>query len=85
MAEMKAGEYRVIGDVLTLKKGTGDKATYDQHKRGAVVKLSADQAQAFGAGTRPLVVPHKAAVEPAASTTEEPAKEKADDGGKAGT
>ena len=55
----KAGEYRVIGDVLTLKEKSGDKASYPQHKRGEVVKLTAEQAQRYASGPRPLVVPHK--------------------------
>ena len=68
MAEMKAGQYKVIGDELTLKEGTKTEPKYVPYKRGAVVKLTAEQAAKFGAGTRPLVVPAPRGREEAADT-----------------
>lgn len=55
--KLKGGEYVVIGDVLTLRKGTADKPTFDRHKRGETVKLTAAEANAYGRGSRPIVVP----------------------------
>lgn len=63
MTEFKAGSYVVIGDILTVKKGTGDNVSYERHRRGAVVKLTAAQAQAFAGGSRPMVRPAKEAAE----------------------
>lgn len=48
--ELKAGEYVVTADVLTLRKGTAEKPDYERHRKGAVVKLTAEEADKFGSG-----------------------------------